>query len=67
MKRNRQDINTKNNKETTGALLIRNSWGNKWGENGFGWLPYNYIINKLACDFWSLISMDWVDSGQFGI
>ncbi|OGU38411.1 MAG: cysteine protease [Ignavibacteria bacterium GWB2_35_12] len=64
---NKKIINTKNNKETTGALLIRNSWGNKWGENGFGWLPYNYIINKLACDFWSLISMDWVDSGQFGI
>jgi C1A family cysteine protease len=57
--------NTVNNKSTTGALLIRNSWGLEWGQAGYGWLPYEYVLQGIAMDFWSMLRMEWVDTDQF--
>ncbi|MEH2165615.1 MAG: C1 family peptidase [Nostoc sp.] len=59
--------NSNENCPPKGAFLIRNCWGEDWGEDGYGWLPYEYVLQGLATDWWSLLKNEWIDEGQFGL
>jgi len=48
-----------------GALLIRNSWTAAWGDKGYGWLPYDYVLIGLANDFWTLVKAEFIDTDFF--
>lgn len=42
-----------------GAIRIRAAWGREWGESGCGWLPYSYVLEGLAADFWTFLRPSW--------
>jgi C1A family cysteine protease len=40
-------------------FILQNSWSTAWGENGYCYVPAEYITNpKLACDFWMIQIME---------
>lgn len=40
--------------DSQSRFIVRNSWGNAWGQDGYFTMPYAYLTNRrLASDFWS--------------
>lgn len=38
-----------------GCLIVRNSWGVGWGDNGHFYMPYEFVTNRnLSDDFWTI-------------
>lgn len=45
--------------ESKKIFIVRNSWGKKWGDRGYFYMPYGYLSNsRLASDFWTIRNME---------
>ncbi len=41
--------------DVTKRVTVLNSWGHDWGDNGYFYMPYDFITNKNYCfDFWKI-------------
>ena len=47
------------------VFVVRNSWGPKWGDAGYCYIPYDYLSNEeFAHDFWTVRRAHDLDFNQ---
>jgi C1A family cysteine protease len=51
---------------SVGAFLVKNSYGTDWGDRGYGWVPYDYLLKHQSIDWWTITRQDWLDATEFG-